>query len=114
MLLFCSATTYQKNSKKLFLEAEPEDFSFIAYLSSVLFLTIFGELIFQLIKTNWECVFNFLKFAYSTDVRLVRLCEVFENCSSWLRNDWNLFYDATDNLQQFRTDKFTFFSRAKP
>ena len=38
--------------KKLFLEAEPGDFSCIAYLSSMLFLIIFGEVMFQLIKIN--------------------------------------------------------------
>ena len=34
------------------LEAEPGDFSGIAYLSSMLFLTIFGEVMLQLIKIN--------------------------------------------------------------
>ena len=37
---------------------------------------------------------------------LVHLCEVFENCSIRWRNDWNHFYETTDHLQQFRTDKF--------
>ena len=39
-------------------------------------------------------------------LRLVHLCEVFENCSIWLSNDWNSFYESTDHLQQFRADKF--------
>ena len=115
MLFFCSAATHQRNSKKLFLEAEPGDFSCIAYLPSMLFLTIFGEATFQLIKINWACVFILIKFAHGTDVRLVHLFQVFGNTSSQLKNDWNQFYETTDQLQQFRTEKFsTFFSRAKP
>ena len=91
------------------------EFSCIAYLSSMLFLIIFGEVIFQLIEINWECVFILIKFAHGTDVRLVQLCEVFENCSIRLRNVWNNFYDTTDHLQQLRTDQFSsFFARAKP
>ena len=67
MLLLCSVATHQTNFKKLFLEAEPWDFSCIAYLSSMLFLTIFGEVMFHLIKINWQCVFIFIKFAHGTD-----------------------------------------------
>ena len=53
VVIGCSAATHQTNFKKLFnLEAEPEDFPGIAYLSSMLLLTIFGEVMFQLIKMN--------------------------------------------------------------
>ena len=45
---------------------------------------------------------------------LVHLCEVCENCSIWLSNDWNNFYKTTDHLQQFRADKMSTFSKAKP
>ena len=38
-------------------------------------------------------------------LRLVRLFEVFENCSTRLSNDWNNFYETADHLQQFRADK---------
>ena len=65
-LLFCSAATHQTNIKKLFLEAEPGDFSL--FLWSMLFLIIFGEVLFQLIKINWECVFILTKFAHGSDV----------------------------------------------
>ena len=37
---------------KIFLEPEPGDFSCTAFLSSMLFLTVFSEVILQLIKTN--------------------------------------------------------------
>ena len=121
LLLFCSAATHQTNFKKLFLKAEPGDFSCIAYLSSMLFLTIFGEVMFQLIKINWKCVFILVKIAHGTDVwnhlllRLVHLCKVrvFENCSIRLSNDWNHFYETTDHLQQFRTDKFSTFFKSE-
>ena len=44
VVIGCSAATHETNFKKLFnLEPEPGDFSGIAYLSSVLFLTICGE-----------------------------------------------------------------------
>ena len=49
------------------LEAEPGDFSCIAYLSSMLFLTIFGEVMYQLIKI--KCVFILIQFANGTDVK---------------------------------------------
>ena len=48
--------------------AEPGDFSCIAYLSSTLFLINFDEVMPQLIKINWECVFILIKFAHCTDV----------------------------------------------
>ena len=49
-LLFCgSAAKNHTNIKKLFLEAEPGDFPCTAYPSCMLFLTIFGEVMFQLI-----------------------------------------------------------------
>ena len=50
------------------IEAEPGDFSCIAYFSTMLFLTIFGEVIFQLVKIKWECVFILIEFAHGTDV----------------------------------------------
>ena len=52
VVVILSTATHQTNFKKLFLEAEPVDFSCIGYLSSMLFLTIFGELMLQLIKIN--------------------------------------------------------------
>ena len=120
MLLFCSTATYQTNFKTLFLEAEPGDFSCIAYLSiaSMLFLTIFGEVMFQLIKINWECV-SFWSNSHMAPIvetlflRLVHLCEVFENCSIRLSNDWNHFYETIDHLKKFRADKFSTFSESE-
>jgi len=46
-------------------------------------------------------------------LRLVHLCEVFENCSIQLNNDWNHFYATTDHLQQFRADKFSTFFKSE-
>ena len=67
---------------------------------------------FQFIKINWKCVFIWIKFAHGTDVwnslssaSVAHLFAVFENCSIRLSNDWNNFYETTDHLQQFRTDK---------
>ena len=68
VILFRGLVWVMNNFKKLFLNAEPGDFSCIAYLSSMLFLIIFGEVMLQLIKMNWECVFILIKFAHSTDV----------------------------------------------
>ena len=69
--------------------------------------------------------FDQIKFAHGTDIenflsspctsmwslflRLVQLCEVFENCSIGLSHDWNHFYETTDHLQQFSADKFSTF-----
>ena len=47
-------------------------------------------------------------------LRLVHICEAFEYCSIQLSIDWNLFYETTDHLQQFRADKFSTLSRVKP
>ena len=68
------------------IEAEPGDFSCIAYFSSMLFLTIFGEVMFQLIKINWECVLfwsnsHMAPMFETLFLRLVHLYELFENCS---------------------------------
>ena len=46
-------------------------------------------------------------------LRLVHLCEVFENCSIQLSNDWNNFYETTNNLQQFRAEKFSTFFKSE-
>ena len=46
-------------------------------------------------------------------LRLVHLCEVFENCSIRLSNDWNHFYETTDHLQQLRADKFSTFFKSE-
>ena len=48
-------------------------------------------------------------------LRLVHLCEVSENCSIRLSNDWNNFYETTAHLQPFRADKLSsLFSKTKP
>ena len=47
-------------------------------------------------------------------LRLVHLCEVFENRSIRLSNDLNDFYETTDHLQQFRADKFSTFFKNEP
>ena len=46
-------------------------------------------------------------------LRLVHLCEVFENCFIRLSNDWNHFYETTDHSQQFRVDKFSTFFKSE-
>ena len=54
LLLFCSAATHQTNFKKLFqiLKHNFGYFFCFAYPSSMLFLTIFGEVMFQFIDIN--------------------------------------------------------------
>ena len=47
-------------------------------------------------------------------LRLVHLCEVFENRSIRLSNDLNDFYETTDHLQQFKADKFSTFFKNEP
>ena len=44
---------------------------------------------------------------------IVHLCEVFENCSIRLSNDWNNFYETTGYLQQFRGDKYSTFFKSE-
>ena len=71
---------------------------------------------FQLIKIIRECVFILIKLAPMFEtlfLRLVHLCDVFENCSTRFSNDWNPFYETTDHLQQFRADKFSTFFKSE-
>ena len=93
------------------------------YLSSMLFLTTFGEVMFHLMKINWKCVFILIKLnshmAWILILKLsffglyICLCEVFENWSIRLSNGWNHFYETTDHLQQFRADKFSTFFKSE-
>ena len=46
-------------------------------------------------------------------LRLVHLCEVFENCSIRRSNDSSNFYETTDHLEQFRADKFSTFFKSE-
>ena len=46
-------------------------------------------------------------------LRLVHLCEVFENSSIRWSTDWNNFYETTNHLQQFRADKFSTFFKSE-
>ena len=46
-------------------------------------------------------------------LRLVHLCEVFENSSICWNNDWNNFYDTTDHLQEFRADRFSTYFKSE-
>ena len=86
----------------------------------MLFLIIFGEVTLQFIKkNNWKCVFILLQIhTWHRCLKLAffdaHLCEVFENCSIQLSNDWNNFYETTEHLHKFRTDKLSTFSKAKP
>ena len=105
-------------SRSYFLKHKPGYFSCIAYPSSMLFLTIFGEVMFQFIKINLKCVF-LIKFTQCTESDVWNsissgcTCEVFENSSIRLSNDWNNFYETTDHLQQFRADKFSTFFKSE-
>jgi len=58
----------------------------LAYPSGMMFLTIFGEVMFQFIQINWKRVFILIKSHVSVIfetrlLRLVHLCEVCQNCS---------------------------------
>ena len=46
-------------------------------------------------------------------LRLVHLCEVFENCSIRLSNDWNNFDETNDHSQQLRVDKLSSFFKSE-
>ena len=62
---------------------------------------------FDQIRTWNRCMFE-TRFLW-----LVRLCEVFENCSIRLSNDGNNCYETTDHLQQFRANKFSTFFKSE-
>ena len=84
----------------------------------MLFLTIFGKVIFQFIKVNWKCVFILIEFAHGTDVWKLTFFGLYM-WSVWklfhpaLSNDWNNFYETTDNLQQFKADKYSTFFKSE-
>ena len=98
-----SPPRFRQISRSYFFKQKLEIFSCIAYRSSMLFLTIFGEVMFHLIKVNWEFVFILMKFARGTFIwnSLSSACT-----SMW--GLWKLFHPVKQWLKSFLRDYWPF------